>query len=246
MSFSFQDLLHVSHQGVACVYVPATVCDHLEDKHGDMTMQELDTILSTSVFQHYKEWCKSKKLTPCSSRFSCSRFGKTTWATPCELGSVYKAAVVREMIFWVAAYLEEEGARDELSACAFHMAMFESIIASNGRFLSEPAKTQAVSHMQNFLLFSQSLTGKDRRRRNGRRHYKLIPKHHSLVHLHEALAETGRNPRFDHCYMDEDLMRAVSAISSRTHPNTLERVTLERYRAYLTLCHAMDADLKEA
>ena len=49
-------------------------------------------------------------------------------------------------------------------------------------------------------------------------------------------------PRFEHCYQDEDLMKQVGKIASRTHPSTLEKVTLQRYRALIQLfTHAPDS-----
>ena len=41
--------------------------------------------------------------------------------------------------------------------------------------------------------------------------------------------------RFEHCYQDEDLMKEVGRIASKTHPNTMDYVTLRRYRALLEL-----------
>ena len=42
--------------------------------------------------------------------------------------------------------------------------------------------------------------------------------------------------RYEHCYQDEDLMRQLAKIASRTHPNTMDKVTLQRYRSLLELC----------
>ena len=41
--------------------------------------------------------------------------------------------------------------------------------------------------------------------------------------------------RYEHCYQDEDLMKQIGSIASRTHPLTMEKVTLGRYRALLQL-----------
>lgn len=43
------------------------------------------------------------------------------------------------------------------------------------------------------------------------------------------------HPRFDACYMDEDLMLQLGKIACRTHVLTLDTVTLGRYRALLQL-----------
>ena len=52
----------------------------------------------------------------------------------------------------------------------------------------------------------------------------------------EKCTITRRNPRYDHLYMDEDFMKHISRIASRTHPNTMDKVVLHRYRALIELC----------
>lgn len=41
--------------------------------------------------------------------------------------------------------------------------------------------------------------------------------------------------RFEHCYTDEDLMKEMGRICSSTHPATMEKVSMSRYRALLQL-----------
>lgn len=49
--------------------------------------------------------------------------------------------------------------------------------------------------------------------------------------------------RFEHYYQDEDLMKEIGKIASRTHPSTMELVTLERYAALLELQIFSDPNL---
>ncbi|CAK9112062.1 unnamed protein product [Durusdinium trenchii] len=175
-------------EGIACVLVAALVCDSLERSIPDLTLKSMDQLLASDVYVHYKSWCRSKghHATSCSFRFSTGRFGKETWATCPELGSVYKAAVVKSMIFWCAAYLREHQTAPNgrlRYLCMQQFATFQYLLDSNGPFFSR----------------DMSL----------------------------------RNPRFEHCYQDEDLMMEISRISSRTHPSTMELVTMRRYRALL-------------
>ena len=47
--------------------------------------------------------------------------------------------------------------------------------------------------------------------------------------------------RFEHYYQDEDLMNEIGRIASRTHPNTMDVVTLKRYRALLEFFERFDS-----
>lgn len=58
ISQSPEDLLHCLHQGVACVLIASLVCDHLENKHPELTLKRMDELLSKHVYKHYRNWCK--------------------------------------------------------------------------------------------------------------------------------------------------------------------------------------------
>lgn len=230
--------MHVFHQGIACVLVAALVCDSLERSIPDLTLKSMDQLLASDVYVHYKSWCRSKghHATSCSFRFSTGRFGKETWATCPELGSVYKAAVVKSMIFWCAAYLREHQTAPNgrlRYLCMQQFATFQYLLDSNGPFFSRDMASKVVKAARDGLLLYQKLASLDRKRTDGRRTYKVIPKFHSFLELSIYVEESLRNPRFEHCYQDEDLMMEISRISSRTHPSTMELVTMRRYRALL-------------
>ena len=105
-----KDLLHVLHQGVGMVFIAALVCDHLNSKHPNLTLNMLDQLLAHTVYPHYRDWCRrrSPHVTTCSHRFNAARFNKEKWKQLPELNSVYKAAVVKDMMSWCADYLKEE------------------------------------------------------------------------------------------------------------------------------------------
>ena len=259
--------------------IASLVCAHLESKHPGITLKEMDDRLSYEVFKHYKKWCQQKgpSVSACSHRFSTLRFGKDKWASYPELGSVYKAAVVKTMMYWCADFLKQEDMEipdGELRVHTMHaFAAFQSVIDNNGPFFDPETTEQVVKYGHTGLLLYQKLAGMDRTRPDGRCTYKLIPKFHSVLELLIYIEETNRNPRqlyqyilddfdvcicfsllsrsmnpttffsiqisafvrFEHCYQDEDLMQQVGRIASRTHPATLERVTLQRYRALVQL-----------
>ena len=242
---NLDDMLHCLHQGVAPIAIASLVTHHFEDSCIDpaTTLAKLDRCLSTIAWPHYQRWkrAKNKVVVPTSSRFSAKSCNRERWVSFPELASVYKGAQVKYLIFWLRDFLlekmEEEqtaGARTR-AYCAYTLAEFQLLQEKNGAWLS-PEVAQEMSHMaRTFLLFYQKLAGDARRDHHDRRMYKLVPKFHSLLHVALDIPQTLRNPRYDHLYSDEDFMKQTSRIASRTHPSTMDKVTLYRYRALIEL-----------
>ena len=182
--------------------IAALICDHLECKSPQITLRELDETLSKDVFKHYRRWCKNKGnlATPCSHRFSAQRFGKEKWASYPELASVYKAAVVKTMMYWCSDFLKE---RDDgipggnLRSQTMHaFAAFQNLIDISGPFFDPETTQKVVDVCRKGLLLYQKLAGIDKGRTDGRRTYKIIPKFHSTLELSIYIEETMRNPRY--------------------------------------------------
>ena len=196
-----QDLLHVFHQGVLCCVIAGLVCSHIEAYYPAVTLKELDKILAKEVFAHYKKWCKQKgpNASACSHRFSATRFGKEQWPQYPELGSIFKAAVVKTMLFWCNDFLKEAVGRvigaDDRSLCIYGFAKFQFLLDIHGPFLQEHQTAEVVKYCRFGLLMYQKLAGMDRARADDRRFYKLIPKFHSLYELTLYMEATNRNPR---------------------------------------------------
>lgn len=194
-------MLHLVHQGIGCVLVAALICDHLECKYPDVTLKDMDSLLSKEIYKHYKCWCRNKGqlATPCSHRFSCARFGKDTWASPPELGSIYKAAVVKSMMYWCADYLKEHDAEvlgGQLRVhCMHSFVSFQNVLDVSGPFFQDGAKERAVKLGRKALLLYQRLASLDSGRTDGRKTYKIIPKFHSFLELTFYINESNRNPR---------------------------------------------------
>ena len=196
-----QDLLHVLHQGVACVVIPALLCAHLEEKHPHIKLKELDRLISKDLYGHYKKWCseRSPYASACSQRFSALRFGKEKWSMCPELSSVFKAAVVKCMMFWCSDFLKAEmdatpGGRMR-AFCMHCFAKFQLLLDMAGPWLTDSQSQEVVKHGWGGLLFYQQLASQDRLRTDGRRTYKIIPKFHSFLELQLYIKETSRNPK---------------------------------------------------
>ena len=144
----------------------------------------------------------------------------------------------------------------------YSMAKFQWLLDVNGPWLQRRTAVTASRMGISFLRFYQELAllcFEDPAGNN----YKITPKFHYFYHLCEYIHRTQRNPRrehqhlrakgfycfgrllflvikcswnpdrYEHCYSDESLMGEIGQIASRTHANTLEVTTLNRYRALL-------------
>lgn len=175
-----QDVLHVFHQGVGCILVASLVCDSLQCKHVGITLKDMDARLSKEVYAHYKKWCRDRAphATSCSHRFSATRFGKETWSSFPELGSIYKAAVVKCMIYWCAQYLKEErgvSGGEQRYRTMHQFALFQYLMDSNGPFFDCDTTGKVVQAARTGLLDYQRLASADRKKEGDRRTFKITP-----------------------------------------------------------------------
>ena len=234
-------MLHTVHQGVALHAIAALVTHHYEDNVAGLTIAQLNEALSVDAWGHYRKWCKGKS-TVCatSSTFSALRFGRDSWQSYPELASCYKGAMVKYMMFWAAAFLqskldERDTERNRLRAyTAWSLSRFQFLQESNGPWLTPEVSAEMCEAARTFLLFYQKLAVESRASCD-KKMYKVVPKFHCLLHLALEVKRTGRNPRYDHLYQEEDFMKHIGKICSKCHPSTLHLVSLYRYRALIEL-----------
>ena len=181
--------------------IAGLICSHIEQFYPNVTLKALDTLLSTTIYNHYKHWCRSKgpSATACSHRFNAARFGKEQWYAYPELGSIYKAAVVKSMLFWCNDFLQEHigatpGSRLR-ARCIWGFAKFQHLLDINGPFFTDEVCAEVVKFARGGLLLYQQLAGLDRSRTDDRRFFKLIPKMHSFFEMSIYIENTKRNPR---------------------------------------------------
>ena len=63
------------------------------------------------------------------------------------------------------------------------------------------------------------------------RMWAVRPKSHSHTHVIYVVASTRLNPRFFHCFGDEDYVGRIGRLSARCHPTTQSLEALTRYLA---------------
>lgn len=239
-----KDMLHCVHQGVAPLAIASLITHHFEDLDGSLTIAGLDAALTSQAWPHYQQWKNDRRevVAPTSSKFSSKKFGRSTWVEYPELASCYKGAMVKYMIFWASAFLTEALQTNDTprarkrAYCSYCLAYFQFLQEIQGPFLPQDVADDMCYWGRTFLLFYQDLAVEARLQHPNRKMYKVVPKFHSLLHMCLNLRITRRNPRYDHLYMDEDFMKHISRIASRTHPNTMDKVVLHRYRAMIELC----------
>ena len=194
--------MHVLHQGVASVVIAAVLCDHLESKHPDISLKHMDELLHGPIFEHYKTWCsqRSPMVSACSHRFILARLGKEKWANAPELSSVYKASVVKTLMFWTADYLkaerDDEVPNSDLRLFCIHsFAKFQQLVDMGGPWFSKEECDKVITYGWAALMFYQALASNDRKRSDGRMSFKITPKFHAFLEMQIYIQKTKRNPR---------------------------------------------------
>ena len=149
---------------------------------------------------------------------------------------------MKGLIYWTAAFMlqcyrENPTPNTHLRACcAFALAQFQFHQDSSGPWFSQEVAKEVCFVGRSFLLLYQKLACETRLAFPQRRVYKVIPKFHSFLHMCLCVTSVKRNARFEHLYQEEDFMKHISKICSRTHPTTMDHVCLSRYRALKELC----------
>lgn len=169
----------------------------------------MDTYLSSEVYRHYRGWCRKQgaPANGCSFRFSASRYGKETWMSYPELGSIYKAACTKGMLYWAASFLKESATTvpggDLRYRTILAFTRFQHLIDSHGPFLGESGTKDVVNVGRQALLLYQRLAlwDKGQVQDSGCRNYKITPKFHAFLELTFYCESTGRNPRTPSCIL---------------------------------------------
>ena len=181
--------------------IAGLICSHIESLYPDITLKELDKVLTKDIYRDYKKWCRQmgNAVSACSHRFNAARFGKEQWGQFPELSSIYKAAVVKSMLFWACNFLTRHsgsviGGITRMH-CIHGFAKFQYLLDINGPFFKPETTREVVKYGRSGLTFYQELASLDRARTDERRFFKLIPKCHSFFEMTIYIQNTNRNPR---------------------------------------------------
>jgi len=174
---------------------------------------------------------KAQRLKPPRRRYSVRSIGRKSGNVyPC-LDSRFKAAYSKPQVFWIATVTKDRGHLGEdarlLAICSWALAEVHHTMDRCG-VLFTPEEAAHFHQVGAFYLKAYHALA-SRAYDAGQCNFKLLPKHHVLQHIFET-ALTGReNPRFLHCFADEDLMGRMARIAGRCHRSTVIRRTFQRY-----------------
>ena len=140
-----------------------------------------------------------------------------------------KAAALRAMLPWVALRAAERAQQSGGSRAAQlraqllqGLAAMDAVWREHGRFLPRHAEREAQARC---LEAMQALAELQSLFPDGP--WRLQPKAHALMHL--ACDAVGTNPRWTHCYQDEDFIGRTKSLYTSCHGRTAARRAVQRY-----------------
>ena len=102
------------------------------------------------------------------------------------------------------------------------------------RFLTDAEIDRLEGAGKLFCLAYQNLSMHAHRR--GVLMWNVVPKMHFFCHIIDDLRKERVNPRFNHCFCDEDFVGRIARIAGVTHRNSMNRRTLDRYLCKIHAC----------
>ncbi len=184
------------------------------------------------VWHAFKAWCRARRK-PCSiALFTPANINKDRKRNYPLLHA--KAANTRVLLSFLAGTTLEasEAAPTDhykrmRAVCVWAIADFHYAMEDNGAVLSDSARDRLVRVGWIFLRTYAALNrhAVDR----GERAWHLVPKFHFFAHTLLDIARNSSNPRFSHCFADEDMVGRVARGTRLLHRSTVSERYLERY-----------------
>jgi hypothetical protein len=116
---------------------------------------------------------------------------------------------------------------------AWAVAEFYLVMEMEGRFMSGEGVQRLAFAGQAMLQVYHALA--QEAAENGRAMYGLRPKMHMLSHLIAQVETDKVNPRFFHCFKDEDMIGRTVKVAAKCHRTTISLRMMERYMLRLCL-----------
>ena len=151
-----------------------------------------------------------------------------------ELGSVFKAAQVKAMLWFFASKMTAHAADVPegryVAACVWALLRAVQIFDGSSLILHEhdarEASRMILLHLRTWQVLAARL--------EHLRVFYIRPKHHYMHHVAEDLLRTRLNPRSYQCFDDEAFLSRVKSISTKCHALTMTQRCLERYLLHLS------------
>jgi hypothetical protein len=116
-------------------------------------------------------------------------------------------------------------------ACIWALANFYNLMDARPRYLSRAEADEMATALHEFVVLYLHLAKEAHTAGANRWH--RVPKLHYQEHLVDDIRSSQTNPRFHHCYCDEDYVGRIGRGSRRCHRSTVVRGVTERYISML-------------
>ena len=228
----FHDIMHVVYLGFArdlIASVLIVLCESEQPADKDVYLKQ--------VHMEMNQWLKThrqQKVTRVFSRVSIGRVAKDDYP---ELSSCYKAAAIKQMVFYFAhrmSSLCNANMLLQLSAtCLWSLAEYIHRLDVAPLILSHEERQDAIVLGKLHLLTYQKLA--ERSVHDASFLFKIRPKHHTFDHMLEFMSKSRINPGKFTCFRDEDFLGHVKRLGQQCHGKTISKRALQRYILTLAL-----------
>jgi len=189
---------------------------------------------------HYRTWCRNRRLERRAPKFN-QRWVKGPWPEVSQLQA--KAAEMRtNLVPWFAdvcaAVAAEHGDHGHVRAEMFSaFVRIDEACRGSSRFLAAAAAEKLEFNMERALKLYNALAAEAVE--CGRALWRLRPKLHACTHI--GFEHGGTNPRWVHCYADEDMVGRMKRLYKKCHGATAPWRALQRYMIMVGLRWAHSA-----
>ena len=195
------------------------------------------------AYRQYSIWCESnivkarvqKKITKAWWKPKKHKYPQITQLTA-------KAAALRSMSYWLASVCKKHTSNPHDAMRAAMITSFveaDKVCRRSGRHFTVDQHEAFCKHLEAYLTCYNALAVEAYNAQPRKYLYKISPKFHAGTHAYDSMV----NPRFVHCYADEDMVGRLKKIYSNCHGATASRRALERYA--LVVCMRWWAALHE-
>ena len=228
------DLLHVFYLGV-CRDLLGSALRLLTSRRGFFAGNNMDERLKLAS-KLLKKYCKKTKKSVRFKVFSRNRLNIKAKTYP-EL--MCKGSDTAVVLSWLSSLLESICLPDEYDQLALLIWLANSfckVLAHGDYFLPRADREEAASSLHAFLNLYLSFA-KEAYETN-KWIWRVRPKFHMLCHLQIELekdVDLSLNPKAYSTWMDEDMVKNIMRIKTKTHKKTSTLRTLQRYVGGLKL-----------
>jgi len=233
IGLNIEDLMHNALLGHAGDVICSTVKDLLDHQLLPGRSQEEQLQL---LGLDFKIWCRAHGLKCPLGLFSASIFGLNSESGFPTLHTKVKAAHCRILLSFisdVAVTLCTGDLHSQLrTSCIWGLADFFYICDHSGRWFTDSEAAEVVAAGSLYLDCYQRLAFKFSQ--DGCFTYKVRPKHHYFAcRILLNILASHVNPRYVHCFADEDFVGRIARLAKATCSKTVSLRVLQRWLLYL-------------